>query len=94
MKQGKKGGRTAGRKDGRTEGRKEEHTCIRGRAWRGDGRRESAPSASVQNIQSVGIFQYKVFDSGDIPVQNIIGRDIPVQNIQSVEIFQCKIFSR
>ena len=55
---------------------------------------------SVQNIQSVRIFQYKIF-SGEgyfstkysvdkvISVQNTQS----VQNIQSVRIFQCKIFS-
>jgi hypothetical protein len=50
---------------------------------------------SVQNVPSVGIFQYTIYISVSryISVQNIPSVDIPVQNI-SAGIFQYKIFSQ
>jgi hypothetical protein len=59
----------------------------------------------VQNIKSVGIFQYKYSVSKGIPVQNIqsvgifqykysVSKDISVQNIQTVGIILVQILSQ
>jgi hypothetical protein len=73
--------------------------------WEDDGRFNVPPwDFPGQNIQSVGIFQYKIFSqygylstkysvSRDIPVQNVpFGRKMTVQNIVSGGIFQYKMF--
>jgi hypothetical protein len=49
---------------------------------------------AVQNIQSVGIFQYKIFcQYGCFSTKYEVSRDISAPIIQSVGIFQYKIFS-
>jgi uncharacterized protein YjdB len=48
---------------------------------------------SVQNNQSVRIFQYKTYSQwGYSGTKYLVSRDIPAQNIQSVGIFQYEKF--
>jgi hypothetical protein len=108
---GRKDGRTEGRKEGQTDGRKEGMEERIGRSPRqgtvstvavqlelqpaGRSRHWRSSDISVQNNQSVGIFQYKIFSqSGYSSTKYSVSRDIPVQNIQTVGIFQYKIFSQ
>jgi hypothetical protein len=49
----------------------------------------------VQNIQSVEIFQCKIYSQHEYSsAKYAVSKDIPVQNMQSVRIFQYKIFSQ